>query len=99
MTGPNDITRTNWDGVFGMCEMEEAAKVVVAKAKRQGQWVPCSLEDMTTDLERKGFVELVYGGWMRKAKSLEEPWTYNGSFLPDDAFIERVRGVKKEKDA
>lgn len=93
MTGPNEITRTNWNGVFGMCEMEEAAEAILAKSQTAGHWVPCSLEDMTTDLQRKGFVELVFHGWMRKADFLRgEPWTCNGYFLPSDGFIARVQG-------
>ncbi len=87
MKNPTEIERSDWTGLFGMVEMEDAAQVILAKSKNAGKWVPVYLEDFETDLERVGFVELIYRRWLEKGAGGK---CHNGGFLPASGFVERL---------
>ncbi len=104
---PSEITRRCWLGVFGMTEMEQAAQIILEKCQRQGDWYPCYLRDFSTENEQRGFVELLYNGWLGKAypgpeQSPEQApgagfshWCYNGGFHVTPGFIERISTAKE----
>jgi hypothetical protein len=70
-------------GVFGMFEMEAAARRIldICKVFREQRF---GVNDMENETERDGFVELLWNAW------LEHDETYNGSFYMSDRFIEKT---------
>lgn len=69
-------------GRFGMLEMEQAARRIIQTREEQGYWG--TINDMQTDLERIGYVELVTRSWFEKG-------SYNGEFIPSDHFLKRMK--------
>lgn len=65
-------------GKLGMHEMELAA----ARIKEHGHVV--GIDDMKSALERVGFVNLAYYGWLKKGN-------YNSEFVPTDALLEKLK--------
>ena len=91
MKNPTEIERSIWNGLFGMVEMEDAAKVILAKSRNAGKWVPVHIDDFDTELERTGFVELIFRRWLAKgAGSDAAGMCRNGGFLPTSGFVERL---------
>jgi hypothetical protein len=88
MIQPQNIHISDWGGLFGMCEMESVAKVILAEAQKAGRWIPVYLQMCEDDHTRTGFVELLYCGWLDKGSG--EPWCYNGGFLPTAGFVNRL---------
>lgn len=77
---PGDLT-----GVFGMHEMELAARKVIIRMAECGGWRPFCRRDLgaLTDDEHIGWECLLAGGWMEMAYP-------EGHFLPTRRFAEKV---------
>ncbi len=71
-------------GVFGMSEMEDAAKRIIELSGDSLGKQRVSINCMRTDSERTGFVELIHNGWMGHG-------TYNGEFYPNSSFLDRIK--------
>jgi len=71
-------------GVFGMDEMECAAKRIMKLCAVTFNQ-KFGIDDMETDRERTGFVELLYSGFIDKTDC-----HYNGEFHVSKSFIDRV---------
>jgi len=88
-----------------MFEMEKAARVILLKQiniRSDGMFIPMYLEDFSTSEEKVGFIELVFGGFMGKQGPCKPPfngYTYNGGFVPNEKFFNRIQnrtGAKRE---
>ena len=78
----------NFTGLFGQCEMEEAAKrIVIVTAMCQD--TPVRLDDFRTSLETEGFLYMQELGWMKPA--LDKPRGASGYFSPTAEFWDRVK--------
>lgn len=73
-----------YQGKLGMYEMEIAAERILEKYSNQEN-CGISIEDMENETERKGFVELLYRGWLKKEK-----YCYNGHFNITKKFLKRL---------
>jgi hypothetical protein len=82
---PSDIDpEEEFLAVFGMREMEMAAKKIVDKCRENNWKVPIICEDFENDLERTGFIELIGKGWLEHGQD-------NGQFFVKTAFVRRLR--------
>lgn len=83
---PSDIdSDEEFLAIFGMREMELAAKIIVDKCREKVGWeTPIFCEDFKTDLGRTGFVELISSGWLKRGVD-------NGQFYVNDGFIQRLQ--------
>jgi hypothetical protein len=83
---------TRYNGVLGMCEMEEAARIIVRRCQEAGTWC-CRfypdefLADAATrngwHLVLEGFCILIHNGQLRSGYP-------NGSFIVTPEFVSRV---------
>lgn len=76
--------KDNLNGVFGMVEMEEAAKRIIQLCSKTWEQQFSITSFTASGWEMNGFVELLYSGWL-------EHGDYNGSFLVHKNFIKRVQ--------
>lgn len=74
--------KDNLLGVFGMYEMEAAAKRIIEICSNT--WKQRFSVGSFSGDEATGFVELLYCGWLNHG-------TYNGEFFVSQHFIERVQ--------
>jgi hypothetical protein len=67
---PLEFIDHSLDSVFGMVEMEEAARVIIEKcAKNDNSWdTSVGLKDFSTGDETIGFLNLLAGGWMEDSE-------------------------------
>lgn len=78
----------NLDGAFGMCEMEEAAKVILTRCAEAKTWVTGTVyESMTTELQRLGFIRLIYHNWLQAGY-------HKAPYYVTQDFIERLKTRK-----
>lgn len=74
----------NLDGVFGMFEMEVAARRIISKCQAAGTWsTPIVYEDFPDEREKNGFLCLIFYGWFRMLVE-------KGVFYVDGAFIKTI---------
>ena len=72
------------DRCFGMLEMESAAVRILERLKTADNFEATFSVDMFgSSIERNGFVELVFSGWLQHG-------TYNGSFSVKPSFLIRI---------
>lgn len=98
-----DVSSLDFGGMMGMCEMEEACRIVLYRAIEAGGWAKVSFCRMETEGQQTGLLELVLRGWMSKSHPLTpgncDCWCYNGEVYPSPQLIERIMAhVRKTKD-
>jgi hypothetical protein len=91
---PSSFVDMPMGSVFGMCEMEDAAKRIIEKCAKAGGWdedgAEVSLDDFQDEDCRIGFLHLLAGGWMEDSETGSH-WT----FFVQKGFVERL--VEKRK--
>lgn len=92
----------NLDSVFGMCEMECAAEIIIEKCRENQSWsnvfrysdFPVQKENWSnpSSYEQTGFLCLLAFGWMDNM-----PLSHSG-FMVNKAFVDRILAKSKYQE-
>jgi hypothetical protein len=78
----------NLTGVFGMYEMEAAAKHIIATVEKVRSWdISLTVNGWSDKAEQDGFLCLIAGGFLASRPCSSA----HGEFVPTKAFIKRVK--------
>ena len=84
---------------FGMYEMEKAAERILEKYPTPSSGDCVCIENMQTDDERTGFVELMDNDWLTSIRPARKENRYNGEFFLTSAFVVRIESCKEESQS
>lgn len=78
-------------GCLGMTEMELAAERIFCKHCRIKKGDSVRIDDMVTDSERTGFLELLDRGFLTSKKPKTKNYRYNGEFFVAKILEKRLK--------
>ena len=84
-------------GIFGMHEMEMAVSRIARTVERVVVGQTTIIDNMETDDERTGFVELLDNGWINSTLPPGKHYRYNGEFFVTQELVDRIYEKEEEE--